>query len=84
MYVTTDSLPAPVPLDHRFTTHWPRIPASLKCHGNALLLCVGGIDPFGKEFGSAAREELSTASGNYHSEEEETKLPPYARNRRKM
>jgi len=52
MYVTAYSLPAPVPLDDRFSTHWPRIPVSLKCHGGALSLCVGVIDPFKKEFSS--------------------------------
>jgi len=52
MYVTAHSLPAPVPLDDRFTTHWPIIPVSLKCHGGGSSLCVGVIDPFGKEFGS--------------------------------
>ncbi|PWW73121.1 hypothetical protein C7212DRAFT_365909 [Tuber magnatum] len=52
MYVTAHSLPAPIPLDDRFTTHWPRIPVSLKCHGGGSSLCVGVIDPFGKEFGS--------------------------------
>ena len=52
MYVTAHSLPAPVPLDDQFTTHWPRIPVSFKCHGGAWSLCIGVIDPFGKEFGS--------------------------------
>ena len=52
MYVTAHSLPAPDPLDDRFPSHWPRIPVSLKCHGGASSLCVGVIDPFGKEFGS--------------------------------
>ncbi|CAZ80188.1 unnamed protein product [Tuber melanosporum] len=52
MYVTAHSLPAPIPLEDRFTTHWPRIPVSLKCHGGGSSLSVGVIDPFGKEFGS--------------------------------
>ena len=52
MYFTAYPLPAPVPLDNQFTIHWPRIPVSLKCHGGASSLCVGVIDPFGKEIGS--------------------------------
>ena len=52
MYVRTHSLHAPVLLDDRFTTHWPRTLVSLKCHGRASSSCMGGIDPFGKEFGS--------------------------------
>ncbi|RPA94496.1 hypothetical protein L873DRAFT_1701063 [Choiromyces venosus 120613-1] len=52
MYVTAHSLPAPIPLDDRFPTHWPRIPVSLECHGGGSSLCVGVMDPFGKEFGS--------------------------------
>ena len=52
MYVTAHSLPAPVPFNDRFTTHWPRIPVSLRCHGSAPPLYVGVMDPFGKGFGS--------------------------------
>ena len=52
MYVTTYSLPAPVPLDDLFTTHWPRILVSLKCHGSASSLCMGAINSFGEQFGS--------------------------------
>jgi len=52
MYVTDHSLPAPVPLNDQFTTHWPRIPVPLKYHGGAWSLRAGAMDPFGKEFGS--------------------------------